>query len=65
MTPTRWWRRLQGRLKETVNLDSVRDDLAAVVHQALEPTLLWVWINDLGTSGSVVLRALGGGGCGI
>ena len=35
-----------GRLKDTVNLDSVRDDLATVVHQALEPTLMSVWINE-------------------
>ena len=26
-----------ARLKDTVDLDSVRDDLAGVVHQALEP----------------------------
>jgi hypothetical protein len=36
-----------GRLRDTVNLDSVRDDLAAVVQRALEPTLMSVWINDL------------------
>jgi hypothetical protein len=35
-----------GRLKDTVNLDSVRDDLASVVHEALEPTLLSVWTNE-------------------
>jgi hypothetical protein len=35
-----------GRLKDTVDLDSVRDDLASVVHQALEPTLMSVWINE-------------------
>jgi len=35
-----------GRLKDTVNLDSVRDDLATVVHRALEPTLMSVWINE-------------------
>jgi hypothetical protein len=35
-----------GRLKDTVDLDSVRNDLAAVVHQALEPTLMSVWINE-------------------
>ena len=34
------------RLKDTVNLDSVRDDLASVVHQALEPTLMTVWTNE-------------------
>jgi hypothetical protein len=35
-----------GRLKDTVNADSVRDDLASVVHQAMEPTLVSVWVND-------------------
>jgi hypothetical protein len=30
----------------TVSLDSVRDDLAGVVHEALEPTLLSVWTNE-------------------
>jgi hypothetical protein len=37
-----------GRLKDTVDLDSVRDDLAGVVHQALEPAHVSVWINDRG-----------------
>jgi len=36
------------RLKNTVDLDSVRDDLAGVVHQALEPAHLSVWINERG-----------------
>jgi len=35
-----------GRLKDTVNADSVRDDLAGVVHQAMEPTLVSVWFNE-------------------
>src|SRR6202050_2008530 len=35
-----------GRLKDTVNLDSVRDDLASVVHEALEPTLMTVWTSE-------------------
>jgi hypothetical protein len=34
-----------ARLKDTVDLDSVRDDLARVVHQALEPAHLSVWIR--------------------
>ena len=34
-----------ARLKDTVDLDSVRDDLADVVHQALEPAHLSVWIR--------------------
>jgi hypothetical protein len=34
-----------ARLKDTVDLDSVRDDLAVVVHQALEPAHVSVWIT--------------------
>jgi hypothetical protein len=34
-----------GRLKDAVDLDSVRDDLAAVVHKALEPAHVSVWIR--------------------
>ena len=39
-----------ARLKDAVDLDSVRDDLAGVVHQALEPAHVSVWISqrDLG-----------------
>jgi hypothetical protein len=37
-----------ARLKDTVDMDSVRDDLADVVHQALEPAHLSVWINQAG-----------------
>ena len=36
------------RLKDTVDLDSVRDDLAIVVHQALEPAHVSVWISHRG-----------------
>jgi hypothetical protein len=35
-----------ARLKDTVDLDSVRDDLASVVHRALEPAHVSVWINE-------------------
>jgi hypothetical protein len=35
-----------GRLKDAVDLDSVRDDLAGVVHQALEPAHVSVWISQ-------------------
>jgi hypothetical protein len=35
-------------LKDTVNLDSVRDDLATVVDQALEPAHVSVWISHQG-----------------
>ena len=34
-----------ARLKNAVDLDSVRDDLAGVVHQALEPAHVSVWIS--------------------
>jgi hypothetical protein len=34
-----------ARLKDTVDLDSVRDDLASVVYQALEPAHVSVWIS--------------------
>jgi hypothetical protein len=32
-----------ARLKDAVDLDSVRDDLAGVVQQALEPAHISVW----------------------
>ena len=35
-----------ARLKDAVDLASVRDDLAGVVHQALEPAHLSVWISQ-------------------
>jgi hypothetical protein len=35
-----------ARLKDTVDLDSVRDDLATVVGQALEPAHVSVWISQ-------------------
>jgi len=40
--------RFAARLKDTVDLDSVRDDLAAVVHRAPEPAHVPVWINERG-----------------
>ena len=35
-----------ARLKDAVDLDSVRDDLAGVVHQALEPAHVSMWISQ-------------------
>ena len=35
-----------ARLKDAVDLDSVRDDLAGVAHQALEPAHVSVWISQ-------------------
>jgi hypothetical protein len=37
-----------ARLKDTVDLDSVRDDLSGVVDRALEPAHVSVWINERG-----------------
>jgi hypothetical protein len=37
-----------ARLKDAVDLDSVRDDLTGVVHQALEPAHVSVWISHRG-----------------
>jgi hypothetical protein len=34
-----------ARLKDAVDLDAVRDDLASVVHQAVEPAHVSVWIS--------------------
>ena len=48
-----------ARLQGTVELDSVRDDLAGVVSQALEPTHVSVWIaerNDAGIPGHLAGR---------
>jgi MFS family permease len=37
-----------ARLKDAVDLSTVRDDLASVVQAALEPTLLSVWTSEQG-----------------
>jgi hypothetical protein len=37
-----------ARLKDTVGLDSLRDDLAAVVDRALEPAHISVWMSERG-----------------
>ena len=34
-----------ARLKDAVDLNSVRNDLASTVHQALEPAHLSVWVS--------------------
>lgn len=34
-----------ARLKDTVDLNSVRDDLTGIVSRALEPTHVSVWIS--------------------
>jgi hypothetical protein len=35
-----------ARLQDTIDLDSIRDDLASVVYQALEPAHVSVWISQ-------------------
>lgn len=37
---------LASRLKDEVDLDSIRDDLAGAVQRALEPAHASVWINE-------------------
>jgi hypothetical protein len=37
-----------ARLQEAVDLDSIRDDLVGVVHHALEPAHVSVWISQHG-----------------
>ena len=38
------------RLKDAVDLDSVRDDLTAIVHQVLEPAHISVWMTNAGSA---------------
>jgi hypothetical protein len=47
-----------ARLKDAVDLDSVRDDLAGVVHQALEPGHVSVWISGRGLRRLLMARLL-------
>src|SRR5271156_5190078 len=37
-----------ARLQDAIDLDAVQDDLAGVVHRALEPVHVSVWINERG-----------------
>jgi hypothetical protein len=39
-----------ARLQDPVDLDAVQDDLAGVVHQALEPVHVSVWTSQRGWS---------------
>jgi hypothetical protein len=38
------------RLKDAVDLDSIRDELASAVDQTLEPAHISVWLNRQGRS---------------
>ena len=40
-----------SRLKDVADLDSVREDLAAVAQKALEPAHISVWMNERGETG--------------
>jgi hypothetical protein len=40
-----------SRLKDAVDLDSVREGLAAVVQKALEHAHISVWMNERGETG--------------
>jgi phosphoglucomutase len=35
-----------AQLKDAVDLDAVRDDLASIVHHALEPAHVSLWISQ-------------------
>jgi hypothetical protein len=51
VSETRWSRAagvLAARLKDAVDLDSVRTDLAALVQRTLEPAHVSVWIRSAG-----------------
>ena len=37
-----------ARLQDAVDLDAVQDELAGVVHQALEPAHVSLWVNERG-----------------
>ena len=37
-----------ARLQDAVDLDAVREDLAGVVQQALEPAHISVWMSERG-----------------
>jgi hypothetical protein len=45
-----------GRLKEALDLDSVRDDLTTVVQLTLEPAHVSVWIRRLDETGKQLPR---------
>jgi hypothetical protein len=40
-----------SRLKDAADLDSVREDLAAVVQKTLQPAHISVWMNERGEIG--------------
>ena len=41
-----------ARLKDAVDLDSVRVDLASVVQTTLEPAQVWIWTRDRQPAGA-------------
>jgi hypothetical protein len=44
-----------ARLKDSADLDSVRDDLASVAQTALEPAHVWVWTSPRDLAGRVAV----------
>jgi hypothetical protein len=46
-----------ARMRQTVDFDGVRDDLAGVVHEAFQPTQVSIWLVEAGSPE----HALGGG----
>jgi len=46
-----------ARLRQTVDLDTVRSDLVGVVHEAFQPTHVSVWLSGAGTQVAVPKRA--------
>jgi MFS family permease len=48
------------RLKDAVDLDAVRDDLAEVVQTTLEPAHLWMWTQDQRRAPTLTKRLRGG-----
>ena len=42
-----------GRLRRTIDLDTVRDDLVGVVHEAFQPAHVSVWLPDTGPHATV------------
>jgi HD superfamily phosphohydrolase YqeK len=45
-----------ARLKDAVDLDAVRGDLAALVHDTLEPAHVSVWLSERSTPSPPVSR---------
>ena len=49
-----------GRLRQTIDLDTVRGDLVGVVHEAFQPAHVSVWLPGTGPNATVLAPALPG-----